>query len=138
MCIIAYIPPQINIDDETIENMFDNNPETSWYSSQGKFQYICVFFDQSVSIYEILITFSGGFSPKEIEIGYSDEDEFENKKPNLVKYETINLEDSADQQKLILKNPIPKCKTIRLLMKKFYDLYGRIIIYDLKVKGNNI
>lgn len=46
------------------QNLLDGNNETSWYSNQGKFQYICVFFEKSVCVEEIDITFCGGFSPK--------------------------------------------------------------------------
>lgn len=127
-----------NSNEYSKKNIFDNNPESSWYSSQGKFQYVCIFFDQSVSISELSITFSGGFSPKEIELAYSESDEFENKKPNLTKTETISIEDKSEAQKIILTKPINNCKTLRILMRKFYDLYGRVIIYDMKIFGKKI
>ena len=46
------------------QNLLDGNNETSWYSNQGKFQYICIFFEESVNVEYIEITFCGGFSPK--------------------------------------------------------------------------
>lgn len=45
-------------------NMLDNNEETAWYSDQGKFQYIYLFFDNDVSVSSIDVTFCGGFCPK--------------------------------------------------------------------------
>jgi hypothetical protein len=44
--------------------MFDNNDDTSWYSDQGKFQYVFLFFDTPVEISKIELTGSGGFCPK--------------------------------------------------------------------------
>ncbi len=46
------------------DNMFDGNDDTSWYSNEGKFQYICLFFDKPSEVKEIQITSSGGFCPK--------------------------------------------------------------------------
>ena len=46
------------------QNLVDGNNETSWYSNQGKFQYICIFFEESVNVECVEITFCGGFSPK--------------------------------------------------------------------------
>jgi hypothetical protein len=46
------------------QNMFDNNDDTSWYSEQGKFQYVFLFFDKPCEISRIELTGSGGFCPK--------------------------------------------------------------------------
>lgn len=46
------------------QNMLDGNEDTSWYSDQGKFQYIFICFDYPVYIKEIELTGSGGFCPK--------------------------------------------------------------------------
>ena len=70
-----------------------------------------------------------------MEISYSEIDEFENKKPNMKNVETFSMEDSNVQEKFIFKETIKVCRTLRILMRKFYDLYGRVIIYDMKVKG---
>lgn len=117
------------------ENMFDENPQTSWYSDQGKFQYIFIFFNEKVQINQIEITFDGGFSPKEIEVGISENDEFNNKKPQLEKIKNFNIEDSNKCQILKFDNEIKNVMSIRLLMKKFNDLYGRVIVYELKILG---
>jgi hypothetical protein len=44
--------------------MFDNNDDTAWYSEQGKFQYVMVFFPSPCNISKIELTGSGGFCPK--------------------------------------------------------------------------
>ncbi len=31
---------------------------------------------------------------------------------------------------------INNCKSLKMLIKSSYDLYGRVIIYDLKILGN--
>ena len=122
------------------DKIFDGNPETSWYSDQGKIQYIYVYFDEPVNIKEIEINFDGSFGPKEIELSVSSEDEYNNKKPNLVPVKKFTLPDSNKVHKLEFNNDeVNKCsniKTVKLLMKKFYDSFGRIIVYDLKIKGN--
>ncbi len=46
---------------------------------------------------------------------------------------TFYLEDSNEKQFLNLE--IDTCQSLKLLMKSFYDLYGRVIVYDLKVIG---
>ena len=51
--------------------------------------------------------------------------------------ETFSMEDSNVQEKFIFKETIKVCRTLRILMRKFYDLYGRVIIYDMKVKGKD-
>ena len=117
------------------ENIFDNNPETSWYSDQGKFQYIFIFFNEKVQINQIEITFDGGFSPKEIEVGVSENDEFNNKKPQLKNIKNFEIEDSNKSQILKFDNEIKNVMSIRLLMKKLNDLYGRVIVYELKILG---
>jgi hypothetical protein len=88
------------------QNMFDNNEDTSWYSDQGKIQYVFLCFDDSVDVNMIEITGSGGFCPKvlfiiiiyEVEILYSDKNEFSNKKPELKIHKTYFLEDTNSTQ----------------------------------------
>lgn len=44
--------------------LFDQNEDTSWYSDQGKFQYIILFLDDPAHVTGIDIICSGGFCPK--------------------------------------------------------------------------
>ena len=66
-------------------------------------------------------------------------DEYNNKKPLLTPIKTFYIPDSNEIHKLILNDEeIEKCsnvRTVKFLMKKFYDSFGRIIVYDLKIKG---
>ena len=117
------------------ENMLDEDPEKSWYSDEGKFQYISIFFDEKVELKEINITFDGGFSPKEIEIDVSENDEFHNKKPQFKKIKNFDIIDNNKMQILKFDDYTKNVQSIRLLMKKFNDLFGRIIVYDLKILG---
>ena len=117
------------------ENILDNNPQTSWYSDQGKFQYIYLFFEKKINFNEINITFHGGFSPKEIEIYISENNEFENKKPSMKLIKIFEVIDTNNEQIFLFDNYVEGVQTIRILCKKFVDLYGRIIVYNLKVKG---
>ena len=125
--------------ENTKDKLFDGKAETSWYSNQGKLQYIYVYFDEAVKIKEINFNFDGSFGPKEIEMSVSEIDEYENKKPVLTPIKIFNIPDSNETHKLILTDEeMEKCskvRTVKFLMKKFYDSFGRIIVYDLKIKG---
>ena len=125
--------------ENTKDKLFDGKVETSWYSNQGKIQYIYVYFDEPVKIKEINFNFDGSFGPKEIEMSVSQADEYENKKPVLTPIKTFDIPDSNQTHKLILSDEeMEKCsnvRTVKFLMKKFYDSFGRIIVYDLKIKG---
>ena len=124
--------------ENTKDKLFDGNIETSWYSSQGKSQYIYVYFDYPVKIREIYFNFDSGFSPKDIEMSISENDEFNNKKPNLIFIKTFNITNTKENVLILDENEAGKCnnvRTVKFLMKKFCDLFGRVIIYDLKIKG---
>ena len=124
--------------ENTKEKLFDGNIETSWYSSQGKSQYIYVYFDYPVKIREIYFNFDSGFSPKEIEMSISDNDEYNNKKPNLIFIKTFNITNTNENVLILDENEAGKCnnvRTVKFLMKKFCDPFGRVIVYDLKIKG---
>ena len=125
--------------ENTKDKLFDGKAETSWYSNQGKIQYIYVYFDEPVKIKEINFNFDGSFGPKEIEMSISDIDEYNNKKPELKLIKTFNIPDSNETHVLLLnEEEMKECsnvRTVKFLMKKFYDSFGRIIVYDLKIKG---
>ena len=125
--------------ENTKDKLFDGKVETSWYSSEGKSQFIYVYFDSPVKIKEINFNFDGSFGPKEIEMYISEIDEFNNKKPDLIFIKKFLLNDTNEVHNLILDNTeAEKCgkvRTVKFLMKKFYDSFGRIIVYDLKIKG---
>ncbi len=46
------------------------------------------------------------------------------------------MEDNNNIQTLQVN--IEKCQTLKLMMKTFFDFYGRVIVYDLKILGKNI
>ena len=125
--------------ENTKDKLFDGKAETSWYSNQGKIQFIYVYFDEPVKIKEININFDGSFGAKEIEMSVSQIDEYNNKKPILTPVKTFIIPDLNETHKLILNDEeIEKCskvRTVKFLMKKFYDSFGRVIVYDLKIKG---
>ena len=127
--------------ENTKDKLFDGKTETSWYSSQGKSQYIYVYFNNSVKIKEIDFIFDSGFAPKEVEISVSEKDEFNNKKPDLISIKIFDISNTNEMHKLVLdENDAEKCnnvRTVKLSMKKFWDPFGRVIVYDLKIKGIN-
>ena len=125
--------------ENTKDKLFDGKIETSWYSSQGKSQYIYVYFNNLDKIKEIDFIFDSGFAPKEVEISVSEKDEFNNKKPDLIYIKTFDIPNTNEIHKLFLdENEAEKCnnvRTVKLSMKKFWDPFGRVIVYDLKIKG---
>ena len=127
--------------ENTKDKLFDGKIETSWYSSQGKSQYIYVYFNNSVKIKEIDFIFDSGFAPKEVEISVSEKDEFNKKKPDLISIKIFDISNTNEMHKLVLdENDAEKCnnvRTVKLSMKKFWDPFGRVIVYDLKIKGIN-
>jgi hypothetical protein len=68
---------------------------------------------------------------EEIEIAYSEIDEFSNKKPTLTSFKTYALNDSNDKQVLDVSGL--KACTLKLTVRSFYDLYGRVIVYNFKI-----
>ena len=126
--------------ENTKDKLFDGKVDTSWYSNSGKFQYIYVYFDEPVNIKEIYFNFDGSFSPKEIEMSISQTDEYNNKKPVLTQIKTFDVPNSNETHKFTLEEEDMKncsgIKTVKFLMKKFNDPFGRIIVYDLKIKGS--
>lgn len=73
-----------------------------------------------------------------MEVSYSEVDEFNNKKPTMTNVDKFSCEDTNNKESFVLKEKINKCRTLRLLMRKFYDLYGRVIVYDIKIKGRKV
>jgi hypothetical protein len=121
-------------------HMFDGLSDSSWYSDQAKFQYVFLFFEKPVNVKLIELTCSGGFCPKvliylfyEVEVSYCLNNEFNNKKPVMTMGNTFYLDDTNEKQKMSIE--IEKCQSLKFSMKSFYDLYGRVIVYDLKVYG---
>ena len=72
----------------------------------------------------------------EVEVSFSEKYEFSNKKPEMSYYKTYFLEDKNETQKMEVS--INNCRSLKLLMKSFYDFYGRVIVYDMKVVGRKI
>jgi hypothetical protein len=71
-----------------------------------------------------------------VEVSYCEKNEFSNKKPEMTVSGSYYLDDKNEKQ--IMEAKIAKCQSLKLLMKSFYDFYGRVIIYDLKVFGRKL
>jgi len=69
-------------------------------------------------------------------VSYCERNEFNNKKPEMIVSGSYYLDDKNEKQVLPLK--IAKCQSLKFLIKSFYDFYGRVIIYDLKVFGRKL
>ena len=67
-------------------------------------------------------------------------DEYNNKKPVLTQIKTFDVPNSNGTHKFTLgEEEVKKCssvKTVKFFMKKFNDPFGRIIVYDLRIKGS--
>jgi hypothetical protein len=71
-----------------------------------------------------------------VEVSYCEKNEYNNKKPVMTLNGSYYLDDKNDKQ--ILDAKIANCQSLKLFMKSFYDFYGRVIIYELKVFGRKL
>jgi len=114
----------------------DGNPETCWNSDQGSPQHIIVEFEKQVVVQQLEITFQGGFAGKSCslrcpkgEIVTSDPETWE----SILDF---TPEDSGAVQsfKVDLKRQT-YARQIMILFENSTDFFGRIVVYNLDVKG---
>ena len=134
--------------------MLDGNEETCWSSGQGKVQSIIIEFKNGLkpnfSNFEFIS--QGGFCPKDIIFHVYFEDISINK--NATSYLLKSVEDikdiserqivsfTSDDFHVLRQNTnnllqkeieLPDIKALKLSFTKFYDFFGRITFYDIKL-----
>ncbi|XP_078468783.1 nuclear receptor 2C2-associated protein [Lampetra fluviatilis] len=110
------------------KHLFDGNEETCWNSDQGAPQWVSVDFPQPVRVSELHVQFQGGFSGKQCLLqGFVKDDPSK----TLMEFypEDVN---STQVFQVPPSEPIHKLK---LILCSSTDLFGRIVIYRLDVRG---
>jgi len=111
------------------QNMFNDDKDTCWQSDSGTPQWILMQFGSHVILKELFVVFQGGFCAKEIQITALS--------PEWQGYQSIATfypNDSSEMQKFLLPDTSPLSR-IKITFPQSTDLYGRIIIYQLDLKG---
>jgi hypothetical protein len=104
------------------QNMFNNDDETCWNSSQGSPQSILIEFKEVVSISGVKIVFQGGFVGKSC-LFVSDDG----------KQVSFYPKDNNEPQTFEIATSTQKLK---IVFTESTDFFGRITIYSLDVLGN--
>jgi hypothetical protein len=112
------------------ERMFDGSPETCWSSAQGRPQYMLLSFASPVSIAELDIQFQGGFSAKRIDANISTDG-----KSFATATTFYPVDSNALQRFTFANNAANHVLHIQLLIPESSDLYGRITVYTLAIRG---
>ena len=117
-----------------------NNPSTSWNSdgtSSGKQEsFFVVDFNRTVTPMEVQIQFQAGFSAEEVIV------QLQNASSGAWEAlgDELETEDAHGIQKfdLLEEGKVPKqqAKAIKLVFNECTDFYGRVIVYQLQVWGN--
>lgn len=104
----------------------DGNEDTCWQSdkSDNLSQTILLKFDSLVNVSSIILNFQGGFAAKEVILSSGDQSR------------QINPTDSNRTQKFEFST-LEKVENLKLVFK-CYDLYGRLIIYNLDPLGESL
>lgn len=134
-------------------NMIDGVDDTCWNSNQGKAQQVVLELKktqpENFSKFEFIS--AGGFCPKNITFYITSEDITVNKAAKFYKLKEFNeIKDTSEKQTLefdkkdfeeVIKEFIKDkgedskfvVKTVKLMMNTFYDFFGRVAFYDIKM-----
>ncbi|XP_054159236.1 nuclear receptor 2C2-associated protein-like [Oppia nitens] len=106
--------------------LLDGKEDTCWNSDQGSVQWIDCLLDRECRLRSISIEFQGGFAAKQMTFEFSDSGD--QLLTRCVKY-------GKDCNDLQTFDDLPDCrvKCLRIVFNEFYDLFGRIVIYRLKL-----
>ncbi|XP_030382501.1 nuclear receptor 2C2-associated protein [Scaptodrosophila lebanonensis] len=110
--------------------MFDETEDTAWSSDEGLPQWISLSFDEPQAISGFCFQFQGGFVGQDATVLlYSSEDN------KLLGKEAFYPEDINSPQNFQLKHEtsVEKCSKIKFVFASSTDLFGRIIVYKLKL-----
>jgi hypothetical protein len=109
-------------------NALDSGNESSSWNSEGNTQEdtkLTIHFGRTVIPTEIKFQFQAGFSAEIVTVYNS----------NMTKLGALELEDIHELQSYALFDNQCSFTSIKLVMDKFADFYGRIILYRLEVWG---
>ncbi|XP_053228607.1 nuclear receptor 2C2-associated protein [Podarcis raffonei] len=107
--------------------MFDGNEETCWNSDQGATQWLTLEFPQAVRPSQIQIQFQGGFASQKCVVQGCQN------RGDLSPVAEFYPEDTNSLQHFSLEEtPLDKLK---ITFENSTDFFGRVIVYQLDVRG---
>ncbi|KAL7640743.1 UNVERIFIED_CONTAM: hypothetical protein RMT77_009018 [Armadillidium vulgare] len=112
--------------------LIDGSDETCWCSDSGIPQWVAIKWDKPVNVFKIEAKFQGGFCGNRDTTIEAWDDEAKSWK--LI--ENWPLEDIGSKQTLTLKEH-HRVTRLRLLFNSSTDFFGRIIMYELSIWGEN-
>ncbi|KAK7116679.1 nuclear receptor 2C2-associated protein-like [Littorina saxatilis] len=113
--------------------LFDGQDETCWNSDQGCPQFIHLEFSSPVKVSEVRIQFQGGFVGKECWIECKNCEAGED--ASLTKICSVYSEDINSLQCFPVE-PSPPTTALRIVFNTSTDFFGRIIVYNLDIRGS--
>ncbi|XP_048198614.1 nuclear receptor 2C2-associated protein isoform X1 [Perognathus longimembris pacificus] len=112
------------------KHLFDQEEETCWNSDQGPSQWVTLEFPQCIHVSQLQIQFQGGFSSRRGLL------EGSRRGDTLNKILEFYPEDNNSLQTF----PVPTTVVdqLKVTFKDPTDLFGRVVIYHLRVMGEKV
>ncbi|KAL3866821.1 hypothetical protein ACJMK2_044083 [Sinanodonta woodiana] len=114
------------------KHLFDGKEDTCWNSDQGSPQWIEIQFQTSLKLQELHIQFQGGFAGRECSIEGSEVPGREMKKIAEFYPEDVN------SLQIFQLPGEPTVASLKILFLNSTDFFGRITIYKLDIKGQEV
>ena len=114
--------------------------ESCWNSDADKDdqgQYLILNFNRSVIVIEFILQFQGGFVGENCNINIANDLKLINDSTNIIASE-LSLEDNNESQSLKLDENNISGKYMKIIFNNITDMFGRITMYRLNVKGIEI
>lgn len=114
--------------------------ESCWNSDADKDdqgQYLILNFNRSVIVKEIILQFQGGFVGENCNINIANDLKLINDSTNIIASE-LSLEDNNESQSFKLDENNISGKYMKIIFNNITDMFGRITMYRLNVKGIEI
>uniref|UniRef100_A0A8D0AWS0 Nuclear receptor 2C2-associated protein n=1 Tax=Salvator merianae TaxID=96440 RepID=A0A8D0AWS0_SALMN len=111
-------------------NMFDGNEETCWNSDQGVTQWVTLEFPHTVRVSQIRIQFQGGFASEMCTVKGCRKGE------ELSHVAEFHPEETSSLQSFSFKET--QLDKMKIIFDNNTDFFGRLIIYQLDVRGEKV
>lgn len=112
------------------KHLFDQDEETCWSSDQGPSQWVMLQFPQRVRVSQLCIQFQGGFSSRRGRLEGSQGSEA------LGKILDFYPEDNNRLQSFSV--PPAEVDQLKVTLEDGTDFFGRVVIYHLRVLGEEV
>ncbi|GMF10073.1 unnamed protein product [Phytophthora lilii] len=113
--------------------MLSADLSSCWNSAQGSPQQVQVMFHRVVDVAKLAIMFQGGFVGQDVQMHVK-------RAASTEQWEEVDVdvdpEDSNDLQEF--QCPLKQVEAIALTFQRSTDFYGRVVIYRLEVRGDEV